>query len=64
MKQLEQVVLECRHRDIAEGLMLNVRDRSDGSIILTEPIKAVAAWLKISGYKWVPGTSGIWKKGK
>ena len=32
MKQLEQVVLECRHRDIAEGLMLNVRDRSDGSI--------------------------------
>lgn len=33
-----------------------------GAIIAGGPLKAVAAWLKTRGYRWVPGSNGVWSR--
>ena len=39
-----------------------VYDFADGRLILKEPSSRVAAWLKAAGYRWILGSSGIWKR--
>jgi hypothetical protein len=39
-----------------------VYDFADGNLILKEPSSRIAAWLKASGYKWIFGSSGMWKR--
>ena len=45
-----------------EDFHFEVYDFADGSLILKEPASRVAAWLKASGYRWILGSSGIWKR--
>ncbi len=45
-----------------EDFHFEVYDFADGSLILKEPSSRVAAWLKAFGYRWILGSSGIWKR--
>ena len=45
-----------------EDFHFEVYDLADGSLILKEPASRVAAWLKAFGYRWILGSSGIWKR--
>ncbi len=45
-----------------EDFNFEVYDLADGSLILKEPASRVAAWLKAFGYRWILGSSGIWKR--
>ena len=45
-----------------EDFHFEVYDFADGSLILKESSSRVAAWLKAFGYRWILGSSGIWKR--
>lgn len=45
-----------------EDFHFEVYDLADGTLVMKEPTYRVAAWLKAFGYKWILGSSGIWKR--
>lgn len=49
-------------RNPIESLQFEVRDLANGELLLKEPPSRIASWLKACGYKWVYGSSGVWKR--
>jgi hypothetical protein len=47
-----------RHQRVA------VHDHADGVLLFDETLAGAAAWLKLGGYGWVPGSNGVWAKGE
>lgn len=47
---------------IAFDLEVKAIDPATGLPIASLPIKRMAAWLEQEGYRWRPGSSGIWEK--
>jgi hypothetical protein len=63
MYKLFPDVVVLRGRTTAsKDFHFEVYDFADGSLVLTEPSSRVAAWLKAAGYRWILGSSGIWKR--
>jgi hypothetical protein len=42
------------------GVMVEVRDKADGEVLLTEPLRHIADWLGVMRYEYVPGTNAEW----
>lgn len=40
---------------------VELRD-TDGAIVAGGPLKAVGAYLKKHGYRWVTGSNGLWSR--